>query len=283
MTIRERIIQRIPEIPALPAAATRVLNLVQDPGTGVGAIMEVIEYDPVLTTEVLRLANTAYFAGPRAVGSLRDAGVLLGTERILQLVLATSMFPIARHPLQGYDMPPGQLIRHSMAVAIGAEQLAALCGIAAPAPTFTAGLLSDIGKIALSSFLEVDAGPILQLAHTERLSFELAERRILGIDHAEVGAMLLEAWAVPDSIVQVVRWHHDPDQASGDRYAVDLVHIASHLSVGFGLGGGIDGLNYRPSEHALARLGVDHVILERAACNMLVGLTQIQQQLPERS
>ncbi len=283
MSIRDLVIKRIPDIPALPAAATRVLHLVQDPDIGIGAIMEAIEYDPVLTTEVLRLANTAYFAGPRTVGTLRDAGVLFGTERILQLVLATSVFPIARQPLLGYDLPAGQLIRHSMAVAIGAEQMATLCGRPAPDHTFTAGLLSDIGKIVLGSFLEVDAQPIVQLANGEGLSFEVAERQVLGIDHAEVGALLLEAWNVPENIIDVVRWHHDPDRLEGDRYAVDLVHAASHLSAGFGLGGGIDGLNYKPSGNALSRLKADHVMLERAACNMLIGLAQIQHQLPESS
>lgn len=283
MNIRDLVIQRIPDIPALPAAATRVLHLVQDPDIGIGAIMEAIEYDPVLTTEVLRLANTAHFAGPRTIGTLRDAGVLFGTDRILQLVLATSVFPIARQPLRGYDLPAGQLIRHAMAVAIGAEQLATLCGRPAPAHTFTSGLLSDIGKIVLGSFLEVDAEPVLRLAADQALSFEVAERQVLGIDHAEVGALLLEAWNVPVNIIDVVRWHHDPDRGAGDRYAVDLVHIASHLSTGFGLSGGIDGLNYKPCENALSRLKADHVMLERAACNMLIGLAQLQHQLPESS
>jgi HD-like signal output (HDOD) protein len=283
MSIREEVLQRIPEISALPSAAAHVLKLVQDPDAGVGTIMEAIEYDPVLTTEILRLANTAYFAGPRSVGSLREAGVMFGTQRILQLVLATAVFPIARQPLKGYDLPPGQLIRYSMSVAIGAEQLAALCGRPAPNHTFTSGLLSDIGKIVLGTFLEVDAAPIVQLASSEGLSFEIAERRILGIDHAEVGALLLEAWNVPENVINTVRWHHDPDHSEGDHYVADLVHVASHLSAGFGLGGGIDGLNYRPHESALSRLKADHVMLERAACNMLTGLAQIQQQLPESS
>lgn len=283
MSLRDQVLQRIPEIPALPASAAHVLRLVQDPDVGVGAIMEVIEYDPVLTTEVLRLANTAYFAGPRSVGTLRDAGVLFGTQRILQLVLATSVFPIARHPLMGYDLPAGQLIRHSMAVAIGAEQIATLCGRPAPGHAFTAGLLSDLGKLVLGSFLEVDAGPIVALAYEEGLSFERAEQRVLGIDHAEVGALLLETWNVPENIVDVVRWHHEPDQSSGDHFVADLVHAASHLSAGFGLGGGVDGLSYRPNEATLIRLKVDETLLERAGCNMLIGLAQVQNLLPEAS
>lgn len=281
MSIRDEVMNRIADIPALPAASAEVLRLARDPEIGVGDLMEVIEFDPVLTTEILRLANTAYFAGPRTVASLRDAGVLFGTQRILQLVLASSVFPIARKPLKGYDLPAGQLIRHSMAVAIGAEQLALVCGPSAPSHTFTAGLLSDLGKIILGTFLEVDAGPVVRLATEQHLSFEVAEREVLGIDHAEAGALLLTAWNVPETIVDVVRWHHEPDRAEFEQYPVDLVHVASHLSAGFGLGGGVDGLNYRPNAHALARLKVDHVMLERAACNMLIGLAQVQHQLPD--
>lgn len=280
MSIRDEVLQRISDIPALPSAAAQVLGLAQDPDSGVGDIMEAIEYDPVLTAEVLRLANTAYFAGPRQIGTLRDAGVLLGTQRIVQLVLASSVLPIARHPLQGYDLPGGQLVRQCMAVAIGAELLAKLTGKTPPNHTFTAGLLADIGKIALGSFLEVDAEPILKLATEQGVSFEIAEQNVLGIDHAEVGAALLEAWNVPNDVIQVVRWHHDPNRLQGNPLVVDLVHIAVFLSVGCGIGAGLDGLNYQPCAESIARLGLNHELLERATCDMLMSLGEIEHQLP---
>jgi len=281
VSIRDEVRRRIADLPALPAASVEVLRQAQDPEIGVGALMETIEFDPVLTTEILRLANTAYFAGPRSVSSLRDAGVLFGTQRIVQLVVATAIFPIARKPLRGYDLPAGQLIRHSMAVAIGAEQIALLTERPAPSHTFTAGLLADIGKIVLGSFLEVDARPVVALATDEQISFDEAERRVIGIDHAEVGALLLADWNLPDAVVETVRWHHEPDRATEHQFATDLVHAASHLSTVFGLGGGIDGLNYRPCASALSRLKADHILLERAACQMLTALAQIERELPD--
>ena len=280
MTTREQVLRRIPDIPSLPAAVTQVLGLVESPKSGIGEIMEIIEYDPALTAEVLRLANTAYFAGPRKVASLRDAGVLFGTHRILQLVLATSLVPVARPPLQGYDLPEGQLLRHAMAVAIGSEELSRLAGRTPPNHTFTSGLLSDIGKIVLGTFLEIDAQPILQMALEDGISFEVAEQRVLGIDHAEVGAALLEFWNIPGNVVEVVRWHHDPNRVKGDPFVADLVHAAGFLSATCGLGVGVDGLNYRTCPDALTRLNASRDMLERAACNMLVGLDQIQHQLP---
>ncbi len=283
MSIRDQVLERIPEIPALPVAAAQVLSLAQNPESGIGEIMAAVEHDPGLTSDVLRLANTAYFAGPRQIATLREAGVLFGTQRVVELVLASAVFPITKHPLEGYDLPAGQLIKHSMAVAIASEGLAVLLKRPAPSHTFTAALLADIGKIVLGTFLNVDAAPIAELAQDEQISFEVAERRILGIDHAEVGAVLLKTWNLPDNVVDVVRWHHDPNQLEGDRYVVDLVHTATHLSVGCGLGIGVDGLNYRPEPEASARLGLDHQILERATCAMVAELIQMQHSLPGNS
>jgi putative nucleotidyltransferase with HDIG domain len=280
MIVRDEVFRRIPEIPALPSAAAQVLRLAQDPESGVGEIMEAIEFDPALTAEVLRLANTAYFAGPRQIATLRDAGVLLGTQRILQLVLASAVLPIAKQPLKGYDLPGGQLVRHAMAMAIGSELIARLLGKPAPNHTFTAGLLADIGKIALGSFLEVDVQPVLQLALDQSMSFERAEREVLGIDHAEVGAALLDAWKVPEEVIEVVRWHHEPDRFHGDRLVVDLVHVAAFLSAGCGIGAGLDGLNYQPNASTIERLGLNHDLLERATCEMLVSLGEIERHLP---
>lgn len=280
MSIRDKVLAAIPDIPALPAAATQVLRLVQDPDSGISEIMEAIEFDPALTAEILRLANTAYFAGPRTIATLRDAGVLLGSQRILQLVMASSVLPIARQPVRGYDLPGGQLARQSMAMAIGSERLAGLAGKIPPKHTFTSGLLADLGKLVLGTFLEVDARPIIDLAFQEKVSFEVAERTVLGIDHAEVGAALLEAWNVPDEVIQVVRWHHDPNQIEGDPLAADLVHTASFLCASCGIGAGVDGLNYRPCADSLERLGVSNELLERAACDMLVALDEIKHELP---
>lgn len=275
MSQREAILAAIPEFPGLPTAATRVLRLLQDPESGIAEIMAVLESDPALTLEVLRLANSAYFAGPRAIGSLRDAGVLLGASRLTQIVLASAIFPVARPPLRGYDLPSGKLLQHFVATAIGVEELARELQITLPPHAFTAGLLSDIGKIVLGTFVEVDVKPIQALAASESLSFEIAEQRVLGLDHAEAGAVLLGAWGLPDDVVDVVRYHHRPDDFPGDRRVVDLVHISDLLSIEAGLGVGVDGLAYRPAPGALERLGIKRRILESVCVRILTKMEDL--------
>jgi putative nucleotidyltransferase with HDIG domain len=278
MSRREEIFKAVEKAPALPVPAARVLQLLQDPDSSMGEIMEVIEYDAALTAEVLRLANSAWFAGPRQIGSLRQAGVLLGTKQIQQLVMASALFPIARHPIKGYDLPAGRLMEHLLAVAMGAEELAKLRDREPPDYTFTAGLLHGVGKIVMGSFVAVDAGQIMRLAREAELTFDAAERQILGTDHAEAGAALLARWQLPDTIIDAVRWHLEPDKAGAGRELADLVHAAVMISIECGIGIGIDGLQYRPCQNTVARLRLKPATTEQATCRMLAGLASLREQ-----
>lgn len=276
MSRREEILEKVKSIPALPTVATKAIQLLRDPEVDIKDVVQMIEYDQGLTSNVLRLANSAYFAGPRTIGSLRDALVRLGMNRIFQLVVTSAISPFARQPVKGYDLAPGELLEQSVAVAVGAEELAPMVGVRPPVHTFTAGLLHDLGKIILSTFVEVDAAPITNLAYREKVSFELAEAQVLGIDHAEAGAALLEEWNLPESIVEAVRWHHQPDSAPGDKLVVDLVHVADNLLTESGVGVGIDGLNYQLSPGAVSRLQLRTSTAEKVVYTMLTSVEDLR-------
>ena len=144
-------------------------------------------------------------------------------------------------------MPPGALLDFALATAIGVEEIARVMHTPLPPHAFTSAMLCDVGKLALGSFVEVDSNAILHYAFEEGLTFDAAEREVLGIDHAEVGALLLERWQIPESISVVTRWHHRPDECPESSETLQLVHLAAQLSLLSGLGCAQDGLNYRPS------------------------------------
>ncbi len=276
MSHKDEILAKAQAVPAIPTAAIKAIQLLQDIEIDIAELLKTIEYDPGLTSNVLRLANSAYFGGRTTISSLRDAVVRLGMKRILQLVMMSAISPYARRAIKGYDLPPGQLLEHSIATAIAAEQLAKALKVQAPDHTFTGALLHDLGKIVLGTFVEVDATPIRELAFEHQVSFELAEQRILGIDHAEVGAVLLEHWNLPANLVNPVRYHHQPEQAEGDTLVVDLVHVANMLALESGIGIGVAGLNYCPSEEVVARLGLRVEMTEVAVCEMLTALQELR-------
>jgi HD-like signal output (HDOD) protein len=97
----------------------------------------------------------------------------------------------------------------------------------------------------------------------------LAEREVLGTNHAEIGALLLESWSFPPKLVGAVRWHHEPDSAESDRLLIDIVHVANVLCLMLGIGAGIEGLHYQPSASATKRLGIKPQQLEVVASQTL--------------
>lgn len=279
MSVREEILASLESVPQIPAAAARVLALCHDRDTGISEIMAALEVDPGLTAETLRLANTAYFAGPRSIATLRDAGVLFGINRIVQLVLAAAIFPIARRPVPGYDLGEGGLMDELVCVGVGAEELARVLDRTPPPHTFTAGLLHDIGKVAMGAFVADYSQQVTDLAFRKKLSFEKAEREIFGTDRCEVGAALLELWQLPEPVVDAVRWHMEPDRATCGHEAPDLVHMARHLAISCGIGLGMDGLHYTPSRTTVSRLGLQNYVVEKAMCRMMVAFEDVRREL----
>lgn len=273
---RDEIIDRAKRLPSMPAPVMRIMSYLGRPDADMNVLASLIEYDPVLTVNVLRMANSSFFGGGGAVGSVRDALFRLGTRRLVQLVIASGVSPVARRPVKGYGLEEGDLLRFSIAVGVAAELLSAQLGLIAPDHTFTAGLLCSFGKLVLGSFLEVDADPIIELAARESIPFEQAERRSLGIDHAELGALLLEHWEMPEAIVSCVRWHLDPCSAPFTDQALDLVHLGHILASMAGVSLGVDGLQYEVCRASFDRLGVTPEAMAATMERLLENLEEIE-------
>jgi putative nucleotidyltransferase with HDIG domain len=212
--------------------------------------------DPALAAQVLRLANSAFYGMPRRVGSVPQAVLILGTQAVRNLALVASTFPWLNRPIPGYALGPGQLWAHALGTAVGSALAAERSRRANPDLAFTAGLLHDLGKIAMSVWLERKLPALLRIAEIEGKPFDAVERRVLGYDHTQVGAHLGERWNLPSELVDAMRWHHRPDEAPVPSPLVDCVHVADYLSMAMGLGIGGDGLRYELSENALIRLSI---------------------------
>ena len=283
MTVRNNILAKVRTVPSMPSVVIKLRQYLSDPDVSFDELAKVIEFDPGLTANLLQLANSAYFGWSGKIKTVKDAITRLGTNRIFQMVLCMSVAPLVRKPVKGYDMESDGLWQHSIATAICAEELAKSLRISESDEAFTAGLLHDMGKILLGTFIEVDDKPIKDLVETESLSFNEAERQVLGIDHAEAAAELLQYWKLPENVVAAARWHHDPSQAEEKhRNIVDLVHVADILCIRMGWGIGTDGPLYCLDEEAEERLGIDgsieDVITDKvgAAIDDMMNILQVK-------
>jgi HD-like signal output (HDOD) protein len=283
MSRREEIIEKATAIPQMPMPVQKVLAYIGNPDADLRQLARIIEFDPGLTVNVLRMANSSFFGGAGKVTTVKEALMRLGLHRIYQLVIASGVAPFTRYEIKGYGLRPGELLEHSVAVATASETLARELDITPPPHTFTAGLLVNIGKTVMGSFLEVDAGPILTLAHERHISFEQAEELVLGINHAELGAILLERWSIPCSIVNVVRYRLRPDDCPEPDVALDLVHVGDVIAKMTGIGMGIDGMQYAPSEAVFARLDVTPAQMENVMAAILEQIAEVREILMENT
>ncbi|MGD9057974.1 MAG: HDOD domain-containing protein [Desulfobacterales bacterium] len=270
----QKIATAIQSFPGMPGTAVKLLGLIDDPSMRVSQIEEILRHDPGLTANVLRLANSAYFGIPSKIGSIRQAVILLGLKRLIQMVIAACVSAIMDKPVPGYDLPPGELWRHSIAVSVAAEGLVKELRIEASEEIFTAALLHDVGKLVLGEFVKDDFNKIAT-AVSEGVSFEMAETAVLGTNHAEVGAKILTCWSLPAEIIRAVQWHHDPEAVERTSAMLDIVHVANVISIMIGIGIGRDGLQYQPSVAVSERLGLEPNVLEKVASQTTQWVTEL--------
>lgn len=253
----EALLARVDRIRPLPGVARRVVELVEDDAASVDKIQAEILKDQVITARLLKLCNSAYYGFPRKIGAVSEAVVLLGFNAVRSLVLSLGLKEIIQAPLEGYSMAAGELWRHSLACALIARRIAQISGYADAERAYTAGLLHDIGKVALDQFVRAEFGEIVGRAGSGEKAFSQAEQEILGFDHCQVGKMLLEHWRLPAVLVEAVSLHHRPSEATLDPRLAALTHAADGLTLMAGFGLGADGLAYKIDPGALELLGLD--------------------------
>ncbi len=230
MTHRDKILANLNSLSSVPASALQAMRKLQDPNANMGEVVQIINYDPGMTSNILKLANSSYFGCSHAISTLRDAIVRLGVKKTFQLVTAAVASAAIRTKIRGYVMNSDQLWDHSIAVAVAAENLADSLNLEGEKIAFTAGLLHDLGKVVIGKHLiDKKVRKEFQTAVAASSLLVSAELELLGIDHAEAGGLLLQEWNIPESLVNAVRWHHDPAQSEAPDAAI--IHIADALCV----------------------------------------------------
>ncbi len=266
MIATQCIVDAVRDLPTLPAAAMRLAELARDERSSSADFERAIRPDPALTANLLRIANSAYFGLRARVDSVRNAVTLLGLRRVSEMAAAAAFAQTLPARIPGYGMDAGQFWLHSVAVAVLAERLAVETQLPRPDSTFTAGLLHDVGKLAVAAFVSSSSADLFARVRAGAVLAE-AEREVLGLDHAQVGELVASAWSLPPAVAAVARWHHTPDGLPllEHRRLVDLVHAADALAHAMGLGADRGELARKVESGASERMGLRARALERVA------------------
>ena len=219
---------RLETLPTLPTVLTQVMATVNDPDASALDLGRLIAADQSLSATVLRMVNSAYYSYYRQIDTVTQAIVILGFDEICKIALAATAFNTVPGTGSGYDRR--QLWRHSLASGMAAERAARAAGWPPAGGYFIAGLLNDIGKVALDWLWPEDFARVVTTAHAEQRPLREIERDVFGADHAVVGAALAEHWNLPEGIVESIRFHFEPDSARKDPALTHLAVLADYLA-----------------------------------------------------
>jgi len=215
--------QRVRNLPTLPTTVVALGQAVGDDRCTVDRILGILSKDPPLSASMLRLANSVAFSGDNRVSDLRAAIMRLGFDAVLNLGRTAA---IIRTFKDSKHLDSILLWQHSVAVALTAK---AICRIqrnrAMEETAFLAGLLHDIGKIALDRSFSEEYAPVVEAFLAGEFIVD-AEQRLLGITHAQVGAMVAENWNFPEDFAEAIRDHHTPPKGC---YLPNLLHLSDLL------------------------------------------------------
>lgn len=283
MTTVDDILGRVRELQPLPGTVLRLITVIDDPKSTVEQIVETIRYDQAVTSQMLRIVNSAFFGLTRQVYSLNDAMRCLGTTKVLQLVMAVHTNTLLCKSQRGYGLPPGMLWKHSVGVAIASAALSGHLDFDNKSLLFTAGLLHDIGKVVLNEYVAAEFAQIAQRVNEDHISFAEAEKTILGFSHDEVGGRVAEKWQLPEAITLGIRHHHSPGALDPPSNLVDALHLADCICLLLGVGLGTDELHYRADERVMARYGMSETDLEVVGAQTLMELKRVENMFDQAS
>lgn len=206
----KKLAQAVEAMPAFPESVRKVLSMTQDINCTPKELVQVIDKDPVITVKILRVVNSAYYSVPTKMTSIHHAVVYLGFNTVKNLALAIAAVGVLpRRNQAGFDVQ--QYLLHSLATAGIAKHLAARCPELDPVDCFIAGLLHDFGKIVLALFKPEEFRMAVEISQEYGDSLHVALRKVIGVDHATVGAMLVEKWCFPSNLVETIRHQYGPE------------------------------------------------------------------------
>ena len=251
-----KLMAQIDALTPMPQVVNQVMDLADDPDSSLADVAEVIKYDPIITANMLKLCNSAYFGLPRTVDSIHDAATLLGLDQIVELFIFKCAFENLYEAREGYALKESELLRQGVASAIIAKDIAEKQESSNKHLVFTAALLKDIGKVVVGRYLSEFIDPIEELTRHQGLSFIAAEKQVLGFDHAEIGGMIAAHWGFGKMLTGIIRNHHLADAADGHDQATAIGYLSDYICMLLGLNAGVDGMSYQYDYTILEKLNL---------------------------
>ena len=236
MTLQERIVRGVRELPTLPTVYAALSDAMARPGSTAKDIADIVSSDQASLFRVLRVVNSAFYGFPGRIDTISRAIVILGFDEIRNLILATSVMNLFKRQATTLAFRPGDFWAHSLGVGLVARQIGQAVGLVAQENLFVAGVIHDIGKLVLFEFAEDDYSRAINYAAEHNCSILDAESETLALNHPDAGNLLGERWNLPESLRHTIRHHHEGSRMGKPDSLVATIHLADMLARAFEMG-----------------------------------------------
>jgi HD-like signal output (HDOD) protein len=273
-TVRQRLLS-LKSLQTQPTVIAEITHLLQNPSTNAEMLGRAIRTDQVLASTVLKLVNSAFYGFPGRIGSISHAVVLLGFSTVKNIVLTATIMDIFKMNINSkFNMR--DMWKHSLACGASAQCLARALGLESKEECFIAGLVHDIGKAIMFQLMPDDFIRVIECSDKTKILFYDSESKLLGINHQDIGGILIELWHLPTPILNAVSCHHNPPaQLSEDYKIAAIVHCADILARALGYGNGGDNKIPRINDNVWNSLALDNIDLPRLFDSIEIELERV--------
>jgi putative nucleotidyltransferase with HDIG domain len=229
-------LQNVTNLATIPANAMKIIQTINNPDASIKEISALIERDVPLTTKILKIANSPFVGFAGEVATIQRALTVLGLSQVKNIILAIALYSafINYENTEYFDRE--KFWHHSFGTGQIAKHLAERMKFRFQGEEFVGGTIHDIGKIILDQYFPEEFRKILEYSRENSIPLIESEVKILGASHEELGAWLLEKWQFPGNLVEVVRFHHEPENSTEARSLVAMIQISEILCELWGIG-----------------------------------------------
>jgi HD-like signal output (HDOD) protein len=246
----------VKQLKPLPIVIQKIIASLGNPDSPLTDIVKLIEQDPAITANLLKILNSAHFGLMGKVDSVHRAVALLGTRRVTELVLTYGFSKDLQKALQGYRLAKGELWKQSLAGAMTAKRFAEHRNLDDLPVIYTAALLKDIGKVILSEYVGHVIGEMQQKVIQEGMSFIEAEKACLGVDHADIGGMIARQWHFTPKMTFMIENHHLTAPEAHQDPPTTMLYLADMVAMMVGTGTNADLLDDSAHEDSFKDFGL---------------------------
>ncbi len=214
------------KVPPFPPVAARLLTLLAQSDVKVKEVAELISSDATFTARLLQCVNSYEFGLSYPVSDIKQAVTLVGLDRTRQVTISHATAAYSKGAMRTAELR--RCWQHTVATAVLSEEIAQACGAFANV-AFTAGIMHDIGRLALLVAYPHEYERIIRGAAEQSLDILDFEREEFGMDHAEAGRVLAERWGLPLELRVIAGRHHDPSEGT-ELDLLRIVHVACRLA-----------------------------------------------------